>query len=129
MIETIYQPPIMCYSKVTPELDQVMAAFKNTTMYATMYKPYEAPKDNIAVEEATSWLAMETTIEYKPYHANLFNSDEVKQATEWIEEVSSPKTETKREKYLKYQREYYKKNAEKRKAEMMRNYYIKKITM
>ena len=103
MIETIYQPPIMCYSIMSDE-------------------PFD-------VTEILDRLIMEEDFEYIPYQANLFNSDEVKQATEWIEEVSSPKTETKREKYLKYQREYYKKNAEKRKAEMMRNYYIKKITM
>jgi len=136
MIETIYQAPELPMKQ--PCTDDVMEAFKRTTMFATMYQAYEAPKDEEAIEEATEWLAIETTIEYTPYQSNLFNSDEIQMANEWIKEVSSPKkpepvkkkkvmTEDQREKYLKYQREYYKKNAEKRKAEMRMNYYRNKI--
>lgn len=144
MIETIYQAPELPSMKIqAPTCEEVMEAFKKTTMFATMYAPYQPPTDQDAVEEATEWLAMETTIEYTPYKAPI-DDMAVNNVTDWlkhemmnkpVKKTPTPKpkrvrkkmTEEQREKYLKYQKEYYKKNAEKQKAEKMMNYYIKKI--
>jgi hypothetical protein len=86
----------------------------------------------IDVTEILDRLIMEEDMEYKPYKPPV-DDKSVKKLEQWLKkEMKQPRQkltpEEQREKRLKYQREYYKKNAEKRKAEMMKNYYTKKIT-
>ena len=70
-------------------------------------------------------------IQYTPYRANIFSPEEIQEAQDWLTNPEPPpepirEEKTKKEKYLEYQREYYRKNKEKMKAKAKENYNKRK---
>jgi hypothetical protein len=115
MIETVYKSPM--------DIEDI----------PLLQRKYMLLDEPIDVTEILDRLIMEEDMEYIPYKPPV-DDKAVKKLEQWLKkEIKQPRQkltpEEQREKRLTYQREYYKKNIEKRKAEMMKNYYTKKITM
>jgi hypothetical protein len=112
MIETIYQ---------APTINNKMNGFENDPLYMS----------SECVIEILDALIIEEEMDFEPYVAPI-DEEAINEANDWLKQAKYAQPTptgpiTRKQHLLNYQKEYYKKNQERRTLEMKYNYYTKRI--